>query len=232
MHHTSHRIFLSNLVILWGFLFSTGSALAQQKPELPVIQQVKFKSDTTSIVSFGAKNDGVFLNTESINKAVAAVSQNGGGVVLIPGGLWLTGPIELKSNVNVHLKRDAILQFTNDFNQYKLVEGNREGQPAWRNQSPISGRDLENIAITGSGIIDGNGGAWRMVKRDKLTESQWKTLTSGGGVVSEDGKTALLFNLTGEKTKGIKISATDVSKAKRSSNISAEVSKGTLEISK
>lgn len=169
-------------------ILSAGSAMAQSQP-LPVIQQVKFKKDTTSIVSFGAKGDGVSLNTQSINKAIASSSQKGGGVVLVPSGLWLTGPIELKSNVNLHLKRDAILLFTDDFNQYKLVEGNWEGQPAWRNQSPISGTNLENIAITGSGIIDGNGGSWRMVKKDKLTESQWKKLTTSGGSVSEDGKT-------------------------------------------
>ncbi|RDC56731.1 glycoside hydrolase family 28 protein [Pedobacter chinensis] len=188
MKHISGRIYSSKIAFACIFLFSAGSACAQQKTTLPVIQQVKFKNDTTNIITFGAKGDGVSLNTQSINKAIAAVSQKGGGVVLIPGGLWLTGPIELKSNVNLHLKRDAILQFTDDFNQYKLVEGNWEGQPAWRNQSPISGNNLENIAITGTGIIDGNGGAWRMVKKDKLTESQWKKLTSSGGVVSEDGK--------------------------------------------
>ncbi|KQR69899.1 glycoside hydrolase [Pedobacter sp. Leaf176] len=166
----------------------TATAVFAQRQVLPVIQQVKFKKDTTSIIVYGAKGDGLTLNTSNINKAIASVSEKGGGVVLIPSGLWLTGPIELKSNVNLHLKRDAILQFTDDFNQYKLVEGNWEGQPAWRNQSPISGTKLENIAITGSGIIDGNGGAWRMVKKDKLTETQWQKLVASGGSVSEDGK--------------------------------------------
>jgi polygalacturonase len=175
-------------VALACLILSSVTAMAQQKQSLPVIEQVKFKKDTTSITRFGAKGDGITLNTQSINKAIAGVSQKGGGVVLIPSGLWLTGPIELKSNVNLHLKRDAILQFTDDFTQYKLVEGNWEGQPAWRNQSPISGINLENIAITGTGIIDGNGGAWRMVKKDKLTETQWKTLVASGGVVSADGK--------------------------------------------
>ena len=169
-------------------LFSAVQVSAQ-KPVLPIIKQVSIKKDTSNIISFGAKGDGVFMNTESINKTIASVSRKGGGVVLVPSGLWLTGPIELKSNVNLHLKRDAILQFTDDFNQYKLVEGNWEGAPAWRNQSPISGNNLENIAITGTGIIDGNGGAWRMVKKDKLTESQWKKLIASGGVVSDDNKT-------------------------------------------
>jgi len=108
-----------------------------------------------------------------------------------------------------------LLQFTDDFNQYKLVEGNWEGQPAWRNQSPISGSDLENIAITGSGIIDGNGGAWRMVKRDKLTESQWKKLVASGGLVSEDGKMWYPSEKTlkGSKTKNAGVVAAGQSTA-------------------
>lgn len=187
MKHISGRL-CHIKIALACLILSSATAMAQQKQSLPVIQQVKFKKDTTSIVSFGAKGDGITLNTQSINKTIASVSQKGGGVVLIPSGLWLTGPIELKSNVNLHIKRDAILQFTADFNQYKLVQGNWEGQPAWRNQSPISGVNLENIAITGSGIIDGNGGAWRMVKKDKLTETQWKNLVASGGVVKADGK--------------------------------------------
>ncbi|SDG08767.1 Pectate lyase superfamily protein [Pedobacter terrae] len=189
MKHISGRLCHIKVAITFLVLSGAGAAMAQQKQSLPIIQQVKFKKDTTNIVSFGAKGDGITLNTESINKTIASVSQKGGGVVLIPSGLWLTGPIELKSNVNLHLKRDAILQFTADFNQYKLVQGNWEGQPAWRNQSPISGVNLENIAITGTGIIDGNGGAWRMVKKDKLTETQWKKLVASGGIVKADGKT-------------------------------------------
>jgi len=174
--------------VLVGLNVMATPVVFAQKQAIPVIQQVKFKKDTTSITAFGAKGDGLMLNTANINKAIATVSQKGGGVVVIPSGLWLTGPIELKSNVNLHLKRDAILQFTDDFNQYKLIEGNWEGQPAWRNQSPISGTNLVNIAITGTGIIDGNGGAWRMVKKDKLTETQWQKLVASGGSVSEDGK--------------------------------------------
>jgi polygalacturonase len=155
---------------------------------LPVIQQPVFKKDTIDIRSFGAKSDGYTLNTNSINKAIAACSNKGGGVVVIPQGLWLTGPIELKSNVNLHVKRSAVLQFTSDFNQYPLVEGNFEGLKSARNQSPISGTNLVNIAITGTGIIDGNGGTWHMGYRDRFTESQWKKKTAAGGLLSEDGR--------------------------------------------
>jgi polygalacturonase len=155
---------------------------------LPVVQEAKFKADTFSIVNYGAINDGLTLNSISINKAITECNAKGGGVVKVPNGLWLTGPIEMKSNVNLYVDKSAILLFTKDKSQYELVESNWEGLPAVRNQSPIWGKNLENIAITGKGIIDGNGDAWRSVKKDKLTETQWKKLVASGGVVSEDGK--------------------------------------------
>lgn len=154
----------------------------------PLVQKTSFKKDSLFITKFGAKADGVTLNTKSINDAIDACSKRGGGVVVVPAGLWLTGPIELKSNVNLHLKRNAMLQFTSDFNQYRLVEGNWEGLPQMRNQSPISATNATNIAITGFGIIDGSGEAWRMVKKEKLSESNWKKLVASGGVLSDDKK--------------------------------------------
>ncbi len=158
------------------------------KVKMPIIKTPVFKKDTFNIESFGAINDGFTLNTKAINNAIIACSNKGGGTVLVPGGVWLTGPVVLKSNVNLHIKRDAILLFTPDKSQYKLVEGNYEGKKSIRNQSPISGNDLTNIAITGSGIIDGNGDVWRAVKKDKLTESQWKNFVQFGGLVSKDNK--------------------------------------------
>ena len=86
---------------------SSFSAFAQK---LPVVQQTSFKKDTVYITKFGAKSDGIMLNTKNINDAIDASSKKGGGVVVIPEGLWLSGPIELKSNVNLHLKKNALLQ--------------------------------------------------------------------------------------------------------------------------
>jgi polygalacturonase len=180
----SGAIWSTTICLLAGF-----SAKAQiHEPQQPIIKTTSFRADTVNISSFGAKGDGQFLNSEAINKAITTISQRGGGVVLVPAGLWLTGPIEMKSNVNLHVSREAILLFSDKFDDYKLVESNWEGQPAWRNQNPISGKNLENIAITGKGIIDGNGGVWRMVKRNKMTDSQWKKLLASGGVVDEKAK--------------------------------------------
>ncbi|TKC55429.1 glycoside hydrolase family 28 protein [Pedobacter hiemivivus] len=167
---------------------NTNAAKGYSFDNLPVVAATSFKKDTISILKYGAKNDGLTLNTNSINQAISDCNKRGGGVVLIPEGLWITGPIELRSNVNLHLKKNALLQFTKDFNQYPLVEGSWEGIPQMRNQSPIWAIGQQNIAITGFGIIDGAGDAWRMVKKDKLTESQWKDLLASGGVLSENKK--------------------------------------------
>ncbi|HMJ45954.1 MAG TPA: glycoside hydrolase family 28 protein, partial [Ferruginibacter sp.] len=155
---------------------------------MPVVQSTHFKKDTFNIQKYGARADGIFLNTAAINSAIDACNKKGGGVIHIPPGLWLTGPVVLKSNINLYLEKNALLQFTNDFGEYKLIETNWEGVPAVRNESPISATNAQNIAITGGGIIDGNGDVWRMVKKDKLTESQWKKKTEGG-MLSEDKKT-------------------------------------------
>ncbi|EHQ27761.1 glycoside hydrolase family 28 protein [Mucilaginibacter paludis] len=178
------------LKLSFGLLAISTCALAQFPGiNLPKVKQPAFKTDTFNIKQFDAKGDGLTLNTNSINDAITSCSEKGGGVVLVPGGVWLTGPIDLKSNVNLHIDRDGILLFTKDFNQYPIVEGSYEGLPAGRCKSPISGKDLQNIAITGTGIIDGNGDAWRMVKKDKLTATQWQDKIASGGLLSADKKT-------------------------------------------
>lgn len=171
-------------------LFITFSLLGfAQKPTLPVVSAPKFRKDTLVIKKFGAVADGNFLNTKAINDAITALNKKGGGVVLIPPGLWLTGPVVIKSNINLHLAAGATLLFTGDKNEYPLIKANWEGLPQMRNQSPISATDAINIAITGKGIIDGNGDVWRMVKKDKLNETQWNKLVASGGILSEDKKT-------------------------------------------
>jgi polygalacturonase len=166
----------------------TSQAQQYSWQHLPQVSKPVFKKDTINILKYGAKADGITLNTTNINKAIAACSAKGGGIVLIPQGLWLTGPLVMKSNVNLHVSRAALLQFTDDKSQYKLVEGNYEGHTAVRNESPISGTNLTNIAITGEGIIDGHGEVWRAISKERLTEAEWNKLIASGGVVSENGK--------------------------------------------
>lgn len=154
--------------------------------KLPMVKSPSFRKDTLSITRFGAVADGLTLNTSAIAKAIDQCNRNGGGTVLIPAGLWVTGPVALKNNVNLHLAKGALLQFTEQRDAYPLVSTTWEGEDAIRNQAPISGTDLENIAITGEGILDGAGDSWRMVKKSKMTDDQWKKLIASGGVLNDN----------------------------------------------
>lgn len=172
----------SLLLLISAFAASAQNALIAPQAAIPL---PTFKQDTVSIETLGAVSGGHQLNTKSINKAINDIHTKGGGVVLIPAGVWLSGPIVLKSNVNLHLAANALLLFTKDFTQYPLVKTSWEGIPQMRNQSPIWAFEQQNIAITGKGIIDGNGDAWRMVKKAKMTETQWQKLLASGGVLNE-----------------------------------------------
>jgi polygalacturonase len=157
--------------------------------EMPKVPVPEFPDYSVSVKEFGAVPDGNTLNTEAFRKAIAHVAEQGGGRVVIPRGIWKTGPIILKSNINLHVKRGALVRFSEDFDLYPLVKTVFEGLDTWRAMSPIYGKGLENVAITGEGIFDGSGDAWRPVSRDELTEKQWQRWVDSGGVLTEDGQT-------------------------------------------
>ena len=157
--------------------------------ELPLVSTTVFKKDTFNIISYGAVSSSNTLNTGAIQQAIDMASKQGGGMVLVPSGFWLTGPIKLLSNVNLHISSGAVLQFSNKPKDYPLVRTNWEGVDAIRAQSPISAKGQRNIAITGSGIIDGAGEAWRPVKKGKLTAGEWDKLTHSGGVLDSKKET-------------------------------------------
>ena len=154
--------------------------------EMQQVEQPVFPEYSVNITDFGAVADGKTLNTEAINNAIKDVNSKGGGKVVIPAGLWLTGPIELKSNVNLYTEQNSLILFTDDFNAYPILETSFEGLETRRCQSPISAWNAENMAITGYGVFDGSGDSWRPVKKGKMTASQWKSLLASGGVVEND----------------------------------------------
>jgi len=157
--------------------------------DMPVVSEPDISDYAVYITDFGAVNDGRSLNTKAIADAIDKVSAKGGGKVIIPRGLWLTGPIILKSNINIHTEEGALVIFSSDKDLYPLVETSFEGNNTVRCISPIYGKDLENIALTGRGVFDGTGEVWRPVKKEKLTKSQWDNLVRSGGVISDNGKT-------------------------------------------
>ena len=150
--------------------------------KMPVISAPVFPNNEVSIKDMGGIGDGVTLNTKAFAKAIDALTAKGGGKLRVPAGVWFTGPIVLKSNINLHLEDNAIILFSPDKNLYPIIETSFEGLDTKRCQSPIWAKGQTNIAITGKGAIDGNGQYWRALKKDKVTDRQWKDATSKGGV--------------------------------------------------
>ena len=149
------------------------------------VQRPVFPDYKVTITQFGGVGDGTTLNSEAFAKAIEALEKKGGGTLVIPQGIWYTGPIVLKSNIHIYLQGGAIILFSDDFDLYPIVHTSFEGLDTRRCQSPISAKGAVNIAITGKGTIDGNGDAWRPVKKSKLTASQWKALLQKGGVLND-----------------------------------------------
>jgi len=134
-----------------------------------------------SLRDFGAVGTGDVLCTDAFAKAIDQLSKTGGGHLVVPRGVWLTGPIVLKSNIDLHLEAGAVIQFAADEDLYPLIKTSFEGLDTRRCQSPLSANGATNISITGQGVIDGNGQYWRPVKRSKMTDSQWKAVLSRPG---------------------------------------------------
>ena len=143
--------------------------------------------DNTVILSdFGAVPDGITLNTDAFAKAVKALEKLGGGHLVVPAGIWLTGPITLKDRIDLHLERNAVILFSPDKKDH-LKDGNV--------QSCISVSKRSDVSITGEGIIDGNGEWWRGVKRGKVSDVEWTDYKRMGGTEDDGGKLWYPFNL-------------------------------------
>ena len=155
--------------------------------EMEQVQRPQIPEREANIVDFGGVGDGVTLNSDAFAKAIDDLSQQGGGKVVVPTGVWLTGPITMKDNIELHIKPDAVLLFSTDRDLYPIVETVFEGLDTKRCISPINAVGAKNIAITGGGTIDGNGDSWRQVKKSKIAPSQWKALLKSGGFTNEKG---------------------------------------------
>lgn len=153
---------------------------------MPYVQRPTFPDRHVNLLDYGGNPDGITLNTSAFADAMQDLSKKGGGTLIVPKGIWFTGPIVFESNINMYLEKGALILFSPDKDLYPLVETIFEGLETRRCQSPISGRNLENIAITGEGSINGSGEAWRPLKKEKVTESHWKSVVSSGGVVRGD----------------------------------------------
>lgn len=122
------------------------------------IRVPEFADRTYLITKYGASLKATAAqNQKAINKAIAVCSMAGGGKVVVPAGTWKTGAIRLKSHVNLVIEKGATLFFEFDRNLYPLVETRWEGVDCINYSPLIYAYKEKDIAITGGGIIDGNG---------------------------------------------------------------------------
>ena len=129
--------------------------------DMPQPKRPAFPDAVYVITDFGAESGGRINCAAAINAAITTCTKAGGGTVNIPAGLWLTGAIHLKNNVNLHLDKDAVVRFSENPKDYLPVVFTRWAGFECYNYSPlIYAQDCHNIAITGSGTIDGNGRPW------------------------------------------------------------------------
>lgn len=155
--------------------------------DMEIIARPQIPDTRVNIADFGGVGDGLTLNTEAFAYAVETLSSRGGGHLDVPKGIWLTGPITLKDNIDLHICEDAVLLFSDDRSLYPVVETVFEGLDTKRCLAPVNADGAKNISITGGGTIDGNGDSWRQVKRSKMAPSQWKSLVAGGGFTNAKG---------------------------------------------
>lgn len=129
---------------------------------MPEIARPIFPDRECVLTDFGAVSGGKISNTESFKKAIESCASAGGGRVVVPKGLWLTGAIHLKSGIDMHLEKGARVIFSNDLKEYLPAVFSRFEGIELYNYSPfIYANNCENVAITGVGELDGNGKMWQ-----------------------------------------------------------------------
>ncbi len=137
------------------------------------------------ITDFGAVADGVTLNSAAIQAAIDACHAAGGGTVVVPAGTFKTGTIYLESNVELHLSHGAVLLASENLDDYNAedayVQNYRSNEEEWCGKHLILAIEKENVAITGNGVIDGNGQAYYDAPVKK-----WNFLWVDGLALSKD----------------------------------------------
>ncbi len=173
-------LFVSFSILLSNTLFSQTETLINHWVEASeIIGNIvvpTFPDQTYDITSFGAVGDGVTDCSEAFKTAITKCSENGGGKVIVPEGYFLTGPIYLMSNVNLNVTEKAVIKFSTNPGKYLPVVFTRWEGVECMNYSPLIYSYCEkNIAITGSGVLDGQGNnnnwwSWKGNKDDGWKE--------------------------------------------------------------
>lgn len=181
--------------------------------EMQQVEPLAFRNVEINIANLGAVADGKTNVGEIINKVIKKLSKQGGGHVIIPAGTWLTGPIRLYSNIDLHLEDGATLLFSTDKELYvQKSDSLRDGSK--KCNACVYGSKLENVAITGNGTLDGQGIYWRPIKEKKIKKTDpqvWdEVLAMGGTLRPDDKKYSIWYPFNLNKELGVPNIAKDV----------------------
>jgi polygalacturonase len=151
-------------IICIALLFLSQAHGQAQLPSDFTVAQPKIDRRTFNLMDYGAVADGKTLNTDAFKKAIAAANDAGGGVINVPAGTFLTGPMTLVSNLELHLDSGATIKFSDNRSDFALTDGGYE--------ICIHAENAHDIAITGNGTIDGNGQSWWSEFRDYRSKAK------------------------------------------------------------
>lgn len=126
------------------------------------------------ITAYGATGNGTTLNTAAIQNAIDACYKSGGGKVVVPSGVFLTGTVALNDNITLHLNKGAVLLGSTDINDYRNLDPFVEGLGISVGWALVVAVDKKNISIEGEGVIDGQGSKLKaqQILTDTRAESQ------------------------------------------------------------
>ena len=112
------------------------------------------------VTDYGAVDDGKTVNTKSIQAAIDKCAASGGGVVVIPKGVFLSGAIFLKQGVNLLVEKDGVLKGTTNPDDYPQIQTRWEGTEEMWTSAFINAEGVTDLVISGEGTIDGSGEEW------------------------------------------------------------------------
>lgn len=199
MKYSTTLTVIAFAVSLWGCEEkATNEQLVEQTPwgeqifEVPAFQAREF-----NIQDYGAKAEAGVNNQSAIQAAIDACAAKGGGKVLVPAGTWETAYLELKSKVNLHLSEGAVLSFLDDIDLYAVPTFTRwEGLECMNYHPFIYARNQEDIALSGQGVIKGNGQAWWDLAKGTQKSSLRKLYDLVEAGVSPEERNCLAFEPT------------------------------------
>jgi polygalacturonase len=174
----------------WTHAQSSVDGWNQLPTILARIRPPTFPSRDFDVMAFGAVGNNSTDNSEAFRKAIAACVRGGGGRIVVPKGEFLTGAIELKSGVNLHVTADATIRFTPDLTRYPLVLTRFEGVELMNFSPFIYAFEQTNVAVTGNGTIDGNADCTHWWPWKGRTQCGWKA-----GDANQDADRNRLFDM-------------------------------------